>query len=106
MFPSPYGAIEFQMIAEEEIDAAHEEVVSVPLRGYRIPNHEEATTNMVITMLFPSPYGAIEFPMWERREEWYVQRRFPSPYGAIEFQIIYVSDNDVVVYCFRPLTGL
>ena len=69
MFPSPYGAIEFQMIAEEEIDAAHEEVVSVPLRGYRIPNHEEATTNMVITMLFPSPYGAIEFQIKRRNRK-------------------------------------
>ncbi len=45
MFPSPYGAIEFQIIEASEyifkmID------VSVPLRGYRIPN--EVETELII----------------------------------------------------------
>ena len=63
-------------------------LVSVPLRGYRIPNNPASFIVSSKDIKFPSPDGAIEFQMAlgnvEIRQ---VNRSFPSPDGAIEFQI-------------------
>ena len=67
-------------------------LVSVPLRGYRIPNNPASFIASSKDIKFPSPDGAIEFQMAlgnvEIRQ---VNRSFPSPDGAIEFQILKLS---------------
>ena len=61
-FPSPYGAIEFQIKYVEELRE--------------------------LAQRFPSPYGAIEFQIILDIFHGIGYRiMFPSPYGAIEFQI-------------------
>ena len=84
-FPSPYGAIEFQ-IGSSWDHKGEAGGVSVPLRGYRIPNKNRFVI-VNLENVFPSPYGAIEFQITVNSAKGKPSNSFPSPYGAIEFQI-------------------
>ena len=68
--------------------------VSVPLRGYRIPNYGKVLIIKEDKKLFPSPDGAIEFQIEINSGKLGRGIMFPSPDGAIEFQMNNKTNNN------------
>ena len=103
LFPSPDGAIEFQ-ICERCNAKGWAGYVSVPWRGYRIPNRANPATSDT-PLLFPSPDGAIEFQIVVNYKKYKSIYEFPSPDGAIEFQIFCHNNHYLFLSLFPSPDG-